>query len=471
VSGRALVLATAVGLALGGCAIGPDYERPELPVPIEHRGVLEPQDAQSMADLAWTEVFYDPDLRAVIETAIANNLDLQLAAARVEEFRGRSRVARSYLGPEIRGTGGTSPSPASDEDSSYSLGFSLSWEIDLFGRLRRANEAARAQLLASEDAARGVMNALVADVASTWFLLRELDEEVNIVERQIELQEESLALVRSLKRNGVASGTEEQQAISQLAATRAQLPNAEQRRIQSENLLRFLMGYAPDAVPRPATHVAFPVPDAIPVGLPAQLLARRPDLRQLENQLHAATANVGVAQASRFPYLSIGLTSFFGLLSPELGRLLDGDDPATELFSIGPFVDLPIYQSGRGTGNVEVAKAQLRQAELAYRRGVLQAYRETADALVVTDKVREFIAQSEVRTNSAREVLRLQHKRYRAGVVSYLEVLDAERQLFASEIELARARLTQLEAYVELYRALGGGWSETEIQKLLTPAK
>jgi multidrug efflux system outer membrane protein len=315
------------------------------------------------------------------------------------------------------------------------------------------------------------MNALVADVASTWFLLRELDEEVDIVERQIELQEESLALVRSLKRNGVASGTEEQQAISQLAATRAQLPNAEQRRIQSENLLRFLMGYAPDAVPRPATRVAFPVPAAIPVGLPAQLLARRPDLRQLENQLHAATASVGVAQASRFPYLSIGLTSFFGLLSPELGRLLDGDDPATELFSIGPFVDLPIYQSGRGTGNVEVAKAQLRQAELAYRRGVLQAYRETADALVVTDKVREFIAQSEVRTNSARQVLRLQHKRYRAGVVSYLEVLDAERQLFASEIELARARLTQLEAYVELYRALGGGWSETEIQQLLTPAK
>jgi multidrug efflux system outer membrane protein len=464
-------LLSAAGATLAGCAIGPDYERPELPVPAEYRGVLEPQQAQSVADLEWTEVFGDPELRTVIETALENNLDLMIAAARVEEFRGQSRVARSYLGPEIRGTGGTSPNPASDEDSSYSLGFSLSWEIDLFGRLRRADEAARAQLLASEDAARGVMNALVADVATTWFELRELDEEVAIIERNIRSQEASLDLVQALKRNGVASGTEEQQAISQLASTRAQLPLAEARRIQTENRLRFLMGYAPDAVPRSSAPFEFPVPAEIPAGLPAQLLARRPDLRQLENQLHAATANVGVAQASRFPYLSIGLTSFFGLLSPELARLFDGNDPATELFSIGPFADMPIYQSGRGTGNVEVARAQLVQSELAYRRGVLQAYRETSDALVLSDKVREFITQTETRVTAAREVQRLQRKRYRADVVSYLEVLDSERQTFQAEIELARAKLTQLQAYVELYRALGGGWSQAEIDRLLAETK
>jgi len=420
--------------------------------------VLEPQAAASFADLEWAEVFDDPGLRSVLEIGVANNLDLQLAAARVEEFRGRARVARSYLGPEIRGTGGTSPSPASSEDSSYSLGFSLSWELDLFGRLRRSNEAARAQLLASEDAARGVMNALVADIATTWFRLRELDTEVAIIERTIKSQVDTLELVRSLKRNGVASGTEEQQALSQLAGTRAQLPLALQRRVQTENLLRFLMGYAPEPVPRPAEPHAFTVPAEIPVGLPAQLLERRPDLRRLENELHAATANIGFAEASRFPYLSIGLTSFFGLVSPELARLLDGDDPAAELFSIGPFLDAPIYQSGRGTGNVEVARAQMKQAELAYRRGVLQAYREVADVLVVTDQVRDFIAQSAIRVEAAREVLRLQQMRYRAGVVSFLEVLDAERQLFLAEIEFARARLSQYEAYVELYRALGGGW-------------
>jgi multidrug efflux system outer membrane protein len=451
-------LLAATALVVTGCALGPDYVRPELPAPAEYRGVLSPQDAQSFADLEWTAVFGDPQLRAVIETALANNLDLQIALARVEEFRGRARVSRSYLGPEIRGVGSTSPNSFSDEDASYSLGLSLNWEIDLFGRLRRSNEVARAQLLASEDAARGVVNALVASVATTWFQLQELDEEVAIIERTIAIQEASLALVRSLKRNGVASATEEQQALSQLAATRAQLPLALQRRVQTENLLRFLMGYAPDVVQRTQPAPAFPVPAEIPVGLPAQLLSRRPDLRQLENELHAATANVGVAQASRFPYLTLGLTSFFGIVSPELGRLLDGDDPAAELFSVGPFVDLPIFQSGRGTGNVEVANAQLRQAELAYRRGVLQAYRETADALVVTDKVRSFIAENETRTEAARKVLDLQSKRYRAGVVSYLEVLDAERQFFAAEVDLARARLNQLEAYVELYRALGGGW-------------
>jgi len=452
--------AAVIGAALlvTGCAIGPDYRRPELPAQDQFRSVLEPQAAASFADLQWTEVFGDPELRAVLEIAVANNLDLQLAAARVEEFRGRARVARSYLGPEIRGTGGTSPSPASGEDSSYSLGFSLSWELDLFGRLRRSDEAARAQLLASEDAARGVMNALVADVATTWFRLRELDTEVAIIERTIQSQADTLELVRSLKRNGVASGTEEQQALSQLAGTRAQLPLALQRRVQTENLLRFLMGYAPEPVPRPAAPQAFVVPAEIPVGLPARLLERRPDLRQLENELHSATASVGFAEASRFPYLSIGLTSFFGLVSPELARLLDGDDPAQELFSIGPFLDAPLYQSGRGTGNVEVARAQMKQAELAYRRGVLQAYREVADVLIVTDQVRDFIAQSTIRVEAAREVLRLQQMRYRAGVVSFLEVLDAERQFFLAEIELARARLSQYEAYAELYRALGGGW-------------
>jgi multidrug efflux system outer membrane protein len=212
-------------------------------------------------------------------------------------------------------------------------------------------------------------------------------------------------------------------------------------------------------VQRTQPPAAFPVPEQIPVGLPAQLLARRPDLRQLENQLHAATASVGVAQASRFPYLSIGVTSFFGLISPELSHLLDGNDPAVDLFSVGPFVDMPVFQSGRGVGNVQVAEAQLRQAELAYRRGVLQAYRETADALIVTDKVRQVIGENEVRTNASRRVLDLQHKRYRAGVVSYLEVLDAERQLFSAEIDLARARLSQTQGYVELYRALGGGWT------------
>jgi len=436
-------------------------------VPAQYRGALSPQEATSFADLGWSDTFSDPELRAVIATALANNLDLQIAVARVEEYRGRAQVARSYLGPEIRGGATTSPNSASSENSSYTLGLTLNWEIDLFGRLRRGNEAARAQLLASEDVARGVMTAVVADVATTWFQLRELDAEIAIIERTITSEQDSLNLVRSLKRNGVASGTDEQQAISQLAATRAQLPFAEQRRVQSENLLRFLLGGEPGPVQRTMPAAEVPVPSDIPVGLPGELLSRRPDLRQLENQLHAATAEVGVAESTRFPYLSIGLTSFFGIVSPELSHLLDGRNPATSLFSIGPYADMPIFDSGRGTGNVDVATAQMKEAELAYRRGVLQAYREVADALVVTDKVRSTIAESHVRTDAARKVLDLQRKRYRAGVASYLEVLDAQRQLFIAEIELVRAKLGQLDGYVELYRSLCGGWSEAELRRVM----
>ena len=456
--GARRALALAIALALGGCTIGPDFQKPETAAPAQFRHVLAPQEAASFADASWADTFNDAELRPVLETAIKNNLDLKLAAARVEETRGQLRIARSALGPQLAVTGNTQPSPASREDSSYSIGLGMRWELDFFGRLRRGSEAARARMLATEEAARSLMTSVVADTATTWFRLRELDEEIAIIERTIASQQASLDLVISRKRNGVASGAEVQQARAQLAATRTQLPLTEYRRDQTENLLRFLLGDAPGPVSRSASISRFAVPEVIPVGLPADLLARRPDIRQLEAQLHAATANIGVAEATRFPYLSIGLTSFVGILSPELDRLINNRSPAADVLSIGPFVDAPLFQSGRGTGNVEVAKAQLQQADLSYRRGVLQAYRETADALVVADKVRPLIAENEVRVEAAAKLLVLQRKRYEAGVNDYLEVLDAERQLFAAEIDLARARLNQREAYVALYRALGGGW-------------
>ncbi len=464
-----LLLASALP---AGCAIGPDYERPDDVVPVQqYHGTLSPQDARSYADLDWVQAFGDEELSGLIRTALENNLDLQIAVARVEEYRGLARVSRGAMGPQLRGTGSTSPSPVGDEDSSYSLGLALSWEIDLFGRLRRASEATRALLLASEDNARAVMATLVADVTSTWIELRALDEEIAIIHRTISAQEASLALVQSQNRNGVASGTEVQQARNQLATTRAQLPIAEQRRVAASNLLRFLLGFPPDRIAAGTLPAGFaPGPD-IPVGLPGQLLSRRPDLRRLENELHSATAQIGVAEATRFPYLSIGLTSFFGLVSPELARIFDGDDPAQELFSIGPFFDMPIYTSGIGTGNVEAARARARQAELAYRSGVLQSLREVSDSLSAQQRYREFIAHNEERVEASREVLRLQQMRYRAGVVSYLEVLDAERQLFAAETDLVRARRDQLLAYVVLYRALGGGWSQAEIDRLLEDGK
>ena len=449
---------------LGGCTIGPDFTRPTPEAPAQFRHVLAPQEAASFADAEWANTFNDAELRTVLETAIRQNLDLKLAAARVEETRGQLMIARSALGPQLGVTGSTSPNPASREDSSYSIGIGMRWELDFFGRLRRGSEAARARLLATEEAARSLMASVVAETATTWFRLRELDEEVAIIERTIASQQASLELVQSRKRNGVASGAEVLQAQAQLAGTRTQLPFTEQRRVQTENLLRFLLGEAPGEISRSTSISRFAVPENIPVGLPADLLTRRPDIRQLEAQLHAATANIGVAEATRFPYLSIGLTSFVGILSPELDRLVNNRSPAADVLSIGPFVDAPLFQSGRGTGNVDVAKAQLQQADLSYRRGVLAAYRETADALVAADKVRALIRENEVRVDAAARLLVLQRKRYEGGVNDYLEVLDAERQLFTAEIELARARLSQREAYVSLYRALGGGWQGASTQ-------
>lgn len=456
--------------ALASCALGPDYERPaEVTPPEAYRNVLSPQDARSLADLAWVDLFPDPELQALVREALDRNLNLLSAVARVEQYRAQLRVARSYLGPQLRGSGTTSPSPQSDQDSSYALGLALTWEIDLFGRIRRSTEAANALYVATRDDARGVMSALVAQVMLTWFQLRELDQEVEIITSTIKSQEESLELVRSLKRSGVASAAEEQQAISQLATTRAQLPAAELSRNQTESLLSTLLDRPPGSIPRSTATMAYVVPPDIPVGLPAQLLSRRPDLRASENTLRAANADIGVALASRFPYLNLGLTSFFGVVSPEIERLLDGDAPAASVFSIGPTIDIPIFQSGRGAGNVEAARAIAKQSEYAYRQAVLDALREVSDTLLATDRIRDIVEQNLVRADAAAEVLRLQRMRYRAGVVSYLEVLDAERQKFSAEIDLSRSRLDRLEACVQLYRALGGGWSEEELARLLSP--
>ena len=253
-------------------------------------------------------------------------------------------MSRSYLGPEIRGVGNTSPSPGTADDSSYSLGLSPNWEIDLFGRLRRANEAARAQMLAAEDFQRGVVNALVADVATTWFRLRELDEEVAIIERTIHSQEASLALVRSQKRNGVASAPKSCRRCRSCRPRARSCPSRSSGSCRPRTCCVSCSAASRARGAQPHSARQLPVPGELPVGIPAQLLARRPDLRQLENQLHAATANVGVAEARRFPYLSIGLTSFFGLISTDLGSLLDGGDPASR-----PVLDRPVRRHARSS--------------------------------------------------------------------------------------------------------------------------
>jgi len=467
---RILFIVTLASLSVAACTLGPDYERPVVTPPATYRGVLGPEEAASVADLPWVERFGDPDLQTLIGEAINENLDLRLALARIDEFRARAAAAKADLGPTLSGVAGAQPRNRISADDSwlrsiYSLGLAFTWEIDIFGRLRRASEAAQADLLATEDGARAVMTSLVGDVASSWFELRVIDELIAITRRNAALQQQSLDLTRLRIQGGVSAGIDEQQALSQLAATRAELPNLEQQAQQAENRLSVLLGRPPGPITRPQTPLTATVSPDIPVGLPSQLLERRPDIRQAERQLAAATARIGVAMGRAFPFPRIGLTAFFGSLSTMLSEIFNGEESG--VFSWGPTVDWTLIDSGRGNANIEVAKAQVEQAVIVYRRAILVALREVADTLIQLQKIRERIAEQEIQVGAARETVRLSDIRYRGGVTDFLEVLDAQRVLFAAETSLARSRQVELIASVQLYRALGGGWSDEELARLL----
>jgi multidrug efflux system outer membrane protein len=457
-------------LSAGGCAAaGPDYTRPTITPPAAHRGALPADQAAALADLKWVDQYWDPELTALVEQAIADNLDLRLAVARISEFRARAAGARADLGPTLTGTVDTQPLTRSSDDqtwlrSLYSIGLAFNWEVDFFGRLRRASEAAQDDLLATEEGARAVMSSIVSEVARSWFQIRILDELIGITERNIGLQEDALTLVQRRVRGGVAAGVDEQQAVSQLAGTRAQLPSLQQELELVEDRLSVLLGKPPGAIVRPAAPITAAPPD-IPPGLPSQLLERRPDIRQAERQLMAATSRIGVATANAFPFPRIGLTAFFGMLSGSLDQIFNGNDSG--VFSWGPFVQYPLVDSGRGRAGVGVATAQAEQAAVTYRQTILQAFGEVADSLVTLQKVRERIEQRQVQVAAAGEGLRLSNLRYVGGVADYLEVLDAQRVLFLAETDLARSREDQLLASVQLYRALGGGWSDDELRRLI----
>lgn len=465
----AIACAAAIGALAPGCTLGPDYKRPAIDLPAAHRGVTGPE-ARSLADTPWFELFSDPELDSLIGQALDANLDLQAAVARVEEFRARAGLARAQLAPTVSGVFQTGVTPGTGLDNNYVAAGALNWELDFFGRLRRGSEAARADLLASVGAARAAMASLVADVARSWFTLRALDEQAAIARRTITAQEQSLALVRTQMRAGLASGAEEAQAVNQLATTRARLPAIERQRLQAENLLSVLLGRPPQAVARGTPPQALPVPPAIPAGLPSALLERRADVASAEASLHAATARVGVAVASRIPVPQLGLTGTFGVVSVALKDLFTGERTGSAVTSFGPSASVPLFDGGRGGSNVDAARAQLRQAELAWRTTVLLALREVADALTTVDTVREEMAQNEVRVGAARASLRLSEQRYRGGVTSYLEVLDTQRQLFSAELDLTDSRRALLVGYVDLYRALGGGWSDDQLEKLRAAA-
>jgi multidrug efflux system outer membrane protein len=458
---RLALLSAALGLA--GCAVGPDYRRPEFPVPPDFRGQA-PVSEKSIGDLAWWEIFQDDVLQELLRTALAANYDLRIATARVLDARAQVTIARSFQFPDVSGNASAEylrvpgdRAPTQPKETFSPVGtLDLSWELDLWGRLRRATEASRAELLASEDVRRFVMTTLISDVATAYIQLRELDLELEISKRTLTSREGSLRLVKLRYEGGVAALIDVRQAEVLLYTATETIPDVERRIEQTENLISLLLGRSPGAVPRgrsTAEQLA-QAPPTVPAGLPSSLLERRPDIRQAEDQLAAATARIGVAKADYFPrVLLIGAAGAGGIR-------IDGSWYGPNgLLALAPQVTLPIFNMGRIGAGVDSAEARAQEALIRYEQTIQQAFREVADALVEYAKRRESRIQQTLLVDSLRDAARLADIRYRGGVTSYLEVLDTERQLFDAELLLAQTQRDELLAIVRLYRALGGGWT------------
>lgn len=447
-----------------GCTVGPDYKRPESSIPASWRTAN--GTGESVANLKWWQLFKDPTLQKLIRTALKDNYDLQLAVARVAEARALLGLARSAQFPELNV--GTRYRNNRESERSfppieklgvnpnfdlYRANLDASFEIDLWGRLRRATEAARAELLANQENQRTVLMTLVADVAQNYFDLLELDREAEIDRRTLASRRASLDLVSRRYDDGLASELDLKRAEEEVASAAATVPDVERRIAQTENGLRIFLGENPGPIPRTASLDGEHMPPEIPAGLPAILLEQRPDIRAAEEHLVAANARIGEAKAEFFPQIS--LTGIFGSASVSLSDFFTGP---SRMWSAGPTVTLPIFNAGRLSSNLAATEAREQQSLIQYRQAIRQAFREVDDALVFHQKARAIRLQRERQVQAAQQALALANLRYTNGVSSYLDVLDTERQLFSAEINLATVTRDQLNAVVQVYNALGGGW-------------
>jgi multidrug efflux system outer membrane protein len=461
---RRLLLAAALLTLAVGCTLGPDYERPPVATPEQWRQVAASE--ASLANLPWWELFEDEQLQSLITTALAENRDLKIAIERIEEARATYGFSRADLYPQIdaSATGGglkfsegsLTHTPEGGFDTSrelYNIGVGLSWEIDLFGRIRRANEAELANLLATEEARRAVAIAVVANVAQAYVELRDLDLRLEITRRTVESRREYLTLARDRYEGGITPELDMRQAEAELYRVQSLAYQLEGLVGQKENEISFLLGRSPSPVLRGRSVVDQPVPPQVPAGLPASLLERRPDVRQAEQQLISANARIGEAKAMLYP--RIALTGSYGFASTDLSELLDGSSESWNIFA---GLVQPIFNAGKNKRRVEVRESQQRQAVYAYERSLLQALREVEDALIALQKAGEQRGSQGERVVAERKVLELSELRYRGGVADYLEVLDAQRSLFNAEIDEVSSVSDQVTSLVRLYKALGGGW-------------
>jgi NodT family efflux transporter outer membrane factor (OMF) lipoprotein len=454
-------------LAAASCKVGPNYQRPVVDVPEAHRSDFAPESRaadRTIGDLRWWEVFHDERLTEYIGTAVQNNYSLRGAAERVVEARERLRISRADLYPTIDGTANVrsdrlSPSANALPDGTdaerftYGAGLQMDWEIDFWGRIRRANEASFAELLATEESRREVYQSLVTSVAIAYLTLRELDLELEIARRTLGARKESVEIVTARVNRGVSSAIDLRQAEGLEAEAAATIPQTEQRIQEQENLLQFLMARNPAPLDRGRPLIDQLAAPTVPAGLPSALLDRRPDIRLAEQSMRAENARVGEAKALLYPQIS--LTGAAGVQSAALGDLFTRD---SGFWSIPLGLVQPIFNAGRLDANVKAQQSRCRQAVLNYQSVVQGAFRETADALVRVQKTREFLVQAERLVEVSVDASRLSKSRYEGGVTTYLEVLDSDRTQFDAELQLARAHLAEMTALVDLYRSLGGGW-------------
>ena len=454
-----------------GCKVGPNYRRPVIHPPDVFRGTgvdTPPADATSLADLKWFEVFKDERLQELIQTALRQNYDLRDAIVRVDAARANLGITRADQFPSIdvsadittlrRSTNGGFVLPFGFEQKrtfgSVFLNL-LSFEVDAWGRLRRATEAVRADLLLAEENRKTVVTTLVSDVAAAYFNLLELDMELEIARRTLATREDSLRLIDVRQRGGVATLLDLRQAEQLVYTAGATIPDVERLIEQNENQIQLLLGLSPGAVVRGLRLTEQPQLPSVPPGLPSSLLERRPDIRAAEQNLVAANALIGVAKAAYFPQIT--LTGFLGSETSQLSDLFTGPARAWQFV---PQVIQPIFEGGRIRSNVKLTEAGREIALVQYERTIETAFREVSDALVQHRRVTEIRTQQELLVAALQDRSRLAYMRYRGGVDTLLNALDADRDLFAVELDLARTRRDELQAVVQLYKALGGGWQQ-----------
>lgn len=460
---RLVWIAVLVGI-ISGCTLGPRYERPRIDTPSAYRGAdgesSATDSAGSLGDERWSSVFHDPVLQELIRTALANNLNVKIAASRVLQERAQLTITRSDEFPGVSATaervGVASPSLGAFPGYTYKaeeVTGSVSWNLDFWGRYRKATEAARANLASSEWGRRAALSTLVADVATDYFQLLALDAQLDISRRTEKSRRESLELTTRLANGGADSLADVRQAEQLVYTASAQIPDLERQIAQEENALRILLGQNPGPITRDAKLTDEVLPDAVPPGLTSNLLERRPDIREAEENLVAANAQVGVARAELFP--DISLTAMGGFESTSLSKLFE---PGSHAWSYSGSLTQPIFEAGKLRANLRLAKAEKEQLVLTYQQTIQQAFSDVSNALIGYKKYREYETEEAKLATAAEDAVRLADMRYQAGATSFLEVLTTDSNAYSAELSLVQARLSQRLALVQLYEALGGGW-------------